>query len=296
LHLWCQIVGKIRMACGPWVNHSWGVTLAVTSRGFGTSLVPYRDRAFELDLDVVDSRLHVTVTDGGTAAVPLDGRSVAAFHADVLAAMADLGLDVAINPLPSEIPGAVPFSGDDRPRGYDPDHARSLWLAMVQAHRVLGDFRAGFLGKASPVHLFWGSFDLATTRFSGRSAPPHPGGLPHFPLEVAREAYSHEVTSCGFWPGNADAPTPVFYAYAYPTPAGFADVPVEPPAATWVDELGEFVLPYDAVREADDPDATLLAFLERTHAAAADLAGWDRSALECRSPHGPDWWRTRPHG
>jgi hypothetical protein len=195
--------------------------------------------------------------------------------------------------MPNEIPDAVPFPEDTRERDYDPDHARALWGACVQTQRVLTRFRAGYLGKASPVHLFWGAFDLAVTRFSGRLAPEHPGGMPNFPDDVAREAYSHEVTSCGFWPGNASAPTPIFYAYAYPTPDGFADARVEPDEAFWLTELGEFALPYEAVRSSADPDATLLAFFESTHAAAASLAGWDRPQLECAAPAGPDWWYHR---
>lgn len=293
LHLWTQVVGKVRMVCGPWLNHSWGVTLYVTSRGLGTSLVPYGAQSFEIDFDFVDSRLRARSTSGRAAEFELTPMSVASFHARTLDAMASLGMPVEINPMPNEIPDAVAFPEDTRERRYDPDHARALWGALVQAQRVLTRFRAGYLGKASPVHLFWGAFDLAVTRFSGRLAPEHPGGMPNFPDDVAREAYSHEVTSCGFWPGNASAPTPIFYAYAYPTPEGFADARVEPDAAFWLSELGEFALPYEAVRLSATPDATLLDFLESTHAAAASLAGWDRPQLECAAPAGPDWWYHR---
>ena len=293
LHLWTQVVGKIRLVCGPWINHSWGVTLYVTSRGLGTSLVPYGGRGFEIDFDFVEERLRVRSTTGEVAEVELGPMSVATFHARTLDAMARLGMPVKINPVPNEIPDAIPFPEDTRERHYDPDHARALWGALVQAQRVLMRFRAGYLGKVSPVHMFWGAFDLAVTRFSGRLAPEHPGGMPNFPDDVAREAYSHEVTSCGFWPGNAGAPTPIFYAYAYPTPEGFSAAHVEPDAALWLSELGEFALPYEAVRSSADPDATLLAFLESTHDAAASVAVWDRPMLECVAPAGPDWWFHR---
>ena len=211
-------------------------------------------------------------------------------------AMSSVGMPVEINRVPSEIPEAIPFDEDTDHSAFDSDHIGALWGALLQSARVMTRFRAGFRGKASPVHFFWGSFDLAVTRFSGREAPPHAGGIPNFPDDVAREAYSHEVTSVGFWPGNATAPTPIFYAYAYPTPDGFADAAVSPDAAFWLGELGEFALPYEAVRTADDPDAALMAFLRSTHAAGASLGGWDRAALEAQAPMGPEWWRERPHG
>jgi hypothetical protein len=295
LHLMTQVVGKIRLVCGPWINHSWGVTLYVTPHGLGTGLVPYGSAGFALDLDLLDSRLRIATTADALREVPLGPTSMAAFHADVLSAMRAVDMPVEINPVPAEIPDAVAFTDDTVTRPYDADHATALWRALVQIDRVFTDFRAGYVGKVSPVHFFWGAFDLAVTRFSGRPAPPHPGGMPNFPDEVAREAYSHEVTSLGFWPGNRASPTPIFYAYAYPAPDGFADATVEPEAAFWLDELGEFALPYDAVRTAEQPDATLLAFAERTHAAAADLAGWDRAALEAVDPHPPSWWHRRPH-
>ncbi|HEX6257634.1 MAG TPA: DUF5996 family protein [Euzebyales bacterium] len=290
LHLYAQIVGKIRLACGPWLNHSWGVALYVTARGLTTSFVPYRGEGFEVDLDLTRLRAQIVTTAGAVEHVPFASISVAAFHDAVLAAMGAVGMPVTIHPVPSEIADATPFPDDTDERVVDPDHAVALWRALVQAHRVFTEFRAGFLGKVSPVHLFWGAFDLAVTRFSGRPAPPHPGGLPNFPDAVAREAYSHEVTSLGFWPGNRESPTPIFYAYAYPMPGGFADASVEPDEAFWLDALGEFALPYDAVQAADDPDAALLAFARSTHAAAADLAGWDRSALESSDPHPATWW------
>lgn len=293
LHMWTQVVGKIRMGGSPWINHSWSVPLYVSPTGLTTSLVPWGTGGFELAFDFLASELLLTTTTGERRSLALESRTVADFHAAVLDAMASVGMPVQIDPLPNEVPDAIPFHEDTVHASYDAAHARALWGALLQAHRVMTRFRAGFLGKASPVHFFWGSFDLAATRFSGRTAPPHPGGIPNFPDDVAREAYSHEVSSCGFWPGNRAAPTPIFYAYAYPTPEGFADAHVEPAAAFWLAELGEFALPYRAVRDAAEPDASLLSFLETTHAAAADLAEWDRGALECAAPRGPDWWRTR---
>jgi hypothetical protein len=295
LHLLTQVVGKVRLVCGPWINHSWGVPLYVTARGLTTSLVPYGAAGFQIDLDLRGLHAEIATTAGATRRVPFERTSVAAFHEALLDAMDGLGMPVEIHPVPSEIADAVPFPDDTGERTVDQGHARALWLALVQAHRVFTAFRAGFLGKVSPVHFFWGSFDLAVTRFSGRSAPAHPGGVPNLPDDVAREAYSHEVTSLGFWPGNRQSPTPIFYGYAYPTPDGYRDVRVPPAAASWLADLGEFALPYEVVRAAADPDATLLAFAEATHAAAADLAGWDRAVLESSDRHPPTWWHRR-HG
>jgi Family of unknown function (DUF5996) len=294
LHLWTQVVGKIRMVQSPWMNHSWSVPLYVSSSGLRTSLVPYETEGFELAFDFVAHRLALSTTIGRSRSVALESKSVAQFYGEVMEAMASVGMPVQINVMPNEIADAIPFPDDTKHTTYEPDHARALWRALLDAHRVLTRFRAGYMGKASPVHFFWGSFDLAVTRFSGRLAPPHPGGLPNFPDDVAREAYSHELTSCGFWPGNRSYQQAIFYAYAYPTPKGYSDARVEPGAAFWLDELGEFVLPYEVVASAPDPQATLLSFVESAHAAAAELAGWDRAHLECASPHGPDWWHTRP--
>lgn len=295
LHLWTQVVGKIRLGYAPWFNHSWSVTLYVSTRGLCTSMIPYDNEGVELEFDLTTHQLDVHTTTGQRRSIPLRSQSVAGFHQAVLDAMASVGMPVTINPMPNEIPGAIPFDQDTAVRDYEPDHAHVLWRALVQIDRVLNRFRAGFKGKVSPVHFFWGSFDLATTRFSGRSAPPHPGGLPNFPDDVAQEAYSHEVTSAGFWPGNRDSPAPIFYAYAYPTPDGFSEAEVRPTDALWLEDLGEFVLPYAAATAADDPDAVLAEFFDSTHAAAAELANWDRAALECGYPEGPDWWRNRPH-
>ena len=295
VHLWSQIVGKIRLGYSPWLNHSWSVPLYVSTRGLRTSVIPFGTDAAELEFDFVDHELRVHTTTGQQRAIALETGSVADVYQHVLDAMTQVGMPVSIDAMPNEITDAIAFDQDTAVRRYDPDHAHALWQALVQADRVLTRFRAGFKGKASPVHFFWGSFDLATSRFSGRTAPPHPGGMPNFPDDVAREAYSHELTSAGFWPGNRDSPEPVFYSYAYPTPKGFSTATVEPPEARWLEDLGEFVLSYAAVAGAEDPDATLESFFDTTHAAAAELGEWDRENLECDHPEGPDWWRNRPH-
>jgi hypothetical protein len=298
LHLWTQIVGKIRMVQSPWLNHSWSVPLYVSPTGLRTSLVPYLHargggEAFEWTFDFLAHQLVLTTSTGATRILPLSSRPVATVHREVLDAMAEVGMPVSIHPMPSEIADAIPFPDDTVHATYVPEHARVLWRALLHAERVMTRFRAGFLGKASPVHFFWGSFDLAVTRFSGRTAPPHPGGMPNFPNDVAREAYSHEVTSCGFWPGNRASNTPIFYAYAYPVPEGFAQASVSPADAFWLDALGEFALPYSSVAAAPNPDEDLLAFFESTHAAAADLLKWPRAELECADPRGPNWWASR---
>jgi hypothetical protein len=284
LHMWTQIVGKIRLVRTPWVNHSWHAALYVTARGLTTSPIPFGTRALQIDFDFIDHRLVLETSDGGVRTVELRPRSVASFHAEVMAHVADLGLSVKINRMPNEIPDAIPFDRDHVHASYDPEYAHRFWRILVQASRVFTDFRARFIGKCSPVHFFWGSFDLAVTRFSGRPAPPHPGGVPNFPDWVAREAYSHEVSSAGFWPGGPTYPTPVFYTYAYPVPAGFERAPIRPDGAAFEPALGEFLLPLDAVRRAPSPDDALLEFLQSGYEAAADLAAWDRAALERREP------------
>jgi len=286
LHMWTQIVGKIRLAQSPWVNHSWHVTLYVTSRGLTTSPIPHGVRTFEIDFDFVDHQLVVRSSDGARRTLPLVPQTVADFYGAVMAVLSDLGLPVHIQATPNEVDPAIPFARDREHATYVPEHANRCWRILVQADRVLKTFRAGFIGKCSPVHFFWGAFDLAVTRFSGRPAPMHPGGVPHFPDWVAREAYSHEVSSCGFWPGGGAVTEPAFYAYAYPEPAGFRNAAVRPSSAFFSKELGEFILPYDAVRAAANPDETLLAFLQSTYDAAADLARWDRAALERTVPPG----------
>ena len=235
LHLWTQIVGKVRLVQSPWLNHSWSVTLLPSARGLSTGLVPHGIEGFEWEFDFTDHRLTLATTTGEERHLELAGASVASMYQDVLDTMSSVSMPVTIDPRPNEIADAVPFPDDHDHATYVPDHARAWWRALLQATRVFTRFRAGYLGKASPVHFFWGSFDLAVTRFSGRTAPSHPGGMPNFPDDVAREAYSHEVTSVGFWPGNRDAPVPIFYAYAYPTPNRFASARVEPAAAFWLD-------------------------------------------------------------
>jgi hypothetical protein len=281
LHLWSQIVGKIRLARTPWLNHSWHVALYVTARGLTTSPIPDGVSTFQIDLDFIDHALRISTSDGAQRQFALAGQSVASFHAAILAALAELGIHIAIDEMPSELPEPIRFSEDNQHASYDPDAVRRFLQILVNADRVFKQFRTGFLGKASPVHFFWGSFDLAVTRFSGRRAPRHPGGVPHLSDEVACEAYSHEESSAGFWPGSGAIDYPAFYCYAYPEPAGFRAAKVKPDAAFFSEALGEFILPYDAVRAAADPDKALLEFLQSTYEAAANSAKWDRDALEC---------------
>ncbi len=278
LHLWTQIIGKIRLVQTPWINHSWHIPLYLTARGLTTSTMPYGNRIVQIDFDFVAHQLIIATSDGQTQTLPLEPRSVADFYAAVMAALANLDIAIAINTLPNEIADPIAFEKDETHAAYDADYAHRFWRILLQSERVFSDFRSHFCGKVSPVHFFWGSFDLAVTRFSGRTAPEHPGGVPHLPDDVAKEAYSHEVSSAGFWPG-AGLGYPAFYSYAYPTPDKFKEAPVRPEAAFFLDAMGEFILPYDAVREATDPDQTLLAFLESTYAAAANLANWDQVAL-----------------
>jgi hypothetical protein len=278
--MWAQIVGKIRLAQTPWLNHSWHVALYVTARGLTTSPIPYGERSFQIDFDFIAHQLVIQTSSGDSRTLRLEPRSVADFHRELFARLADLGLRIRIHGAPNEVADPIPFAHDERHGAYDAEAAKRFWQALVQADRVLKRFRAGFIGKSSPVHFFWGSFDLALTRFSGRPAPAHPGGVPNCPDWVTREAYSHEVSSCGFWPGSDALPYPVFYAYAYPEPPGFPAAPVRPAAAAYDPGWREFLLPYDEVRRAASPDETLLAFLHDGYAAAANLGQWDRSALE----------------
>ncbi|HET8747779.1 MAG TPA: DUF5996 family protein [Ramlibacter sp.] len=283
LHRWMQVVGKLKLASLPWTNHSWHVAMALTARGITSGPLPCGDRFWQAEFDFIDHALKIAASDGGTAAVPLQPQSVASFHERVREALHSLDIPCEIRTQPSEIADAVPFEQDTQARPYDADAAQRWWRILLQADRVLRIFRARFRGKCSPVHFFWGAMDLAVTRFSGRAAPPHPGGAPHLADWVMREAYSHEVSSCGFWAGPGLG-EPAFYAYAYPEPEGFAHWPVQPPGAYYSHELREFVLPYERVREAADPDATLLAFLQSTYEAAAERGHWDRAALECSLP------------
>ena len=282
LHLWTQIVGKVRLACTPPLNHSWHVTLYVTARGLTTSPIPFADRTFQIDFDFIDHTLTVLTSDARRVAFALRPEPVATFHRRVMDALRQLDLPVRIHGKPNEIAEAIPFDEDQVHQAYDPDYANRFWRALAQSDRVLKDFRTRFIGKSSPVHFFWGAPDLAVTRFSGRVAPVHPGGIPNLPDRITREAYSHEVSSCGFWPGGGPIPYAVFYSYAYPEPTGFAEARVAPEAAFYSRDLREFILPYDAVRESASPDDTLLTFLQSTYEAAADLAKWDRASLERR--------------
>jgi Family of unknown function (DUF5996) len=281
LHLWTQIVGKVRLAFAPMINHWWQVPLYVNARGLTTSLIHADRVGVEIQFDFIGHHLDIKTTDGDSRKVVLEPCSVADFYRATLAALNEVGVELSMLARPVEILEAVPFPEDTEPRLYDGGAAHRFWLALVQASRVMEIFRARFIGKVSPVHFFWGAPDLAVTRFSGRRAPPHPGGVPNCADWVQQLAYSHEVSSCGFWPGGSDEGS--FYAYAYPVPSGFADWPVQSPAY-FDHELGEFILPYAAVRAAPDPDGTLLAFFQSTYEAAATLAKWDRPNLEVDFP------------
>ena len=281
LHMWTQIVGKIRLKESPWVNHGWHCTLYVTARGLTTSPIPHGSRTFQIDFDFIGHQLTVQSSDGLTGGVKLEPQSVATFYKRLMAEMEKLDLSVRINRKPNEVPEPIPFDQDEIHRTYDGEYANRFWRVLVQTDRVFKEFRSRFIGKCSPVHFFWGGPDLAVTRFSGRWAPKHPGGIPNLPDWVTREAYSEEVCSCGFWPGGGPIPYAAFYSYAYPEPAGFATSQVRPREAFYsTDMLREFILPYDAVRQSESPDDTLLDFLETTYVAAADLAKWDRGSLE----------------
>lgn len=279
LHMWTQIVGKIRLTHSPLINHWWQVTFYVSPRGLTTSSIPYRDRLFDMEFDFIDHVLAIRTSDGGSRTVALKPKSVAEFYDETFTALQQLDIETRISASPNEVDPAIPFAEDHQHASYDPEAANLFWRQLVQAHRVINDFRSHFIGKVSPVHFFWGSFDMACTRFSGRPAPEHPGGAPNCADWVMVEGYSHELSSCGFWPGGGEEGA--FYAYAYPEPEGFADYRVGPDAAFYSADFRQFLLPYEAVRTASDPDRALLDFLQSTYAAAADLAGWDRAGLEC---------------
>ena len=261
LHMWTQVIGKIRLVQSPWVNHSWHVTLYVTSRGLTTSPIPYGARTFQIEFDFLNHHLAIQASDGRMGTFRLEPQSVATFYRRLMEEMGRLELHVNIHMKPNEVPEPIRFDQDESHQAYDREYANRFWRTLVQADRVLKEFRARFIGKCSPVHLFWGALDLAVTRFSGRRAPQHPGGIPNLPDWVTREAYSHEVSSCGFWPGGGAIPYAAFYSYAYPEPAGFSGAPVRPDAAFYSADFREFVLPYDVVRQAEAPDQTLLDFL-----------------------------------
>jgi hypothetical protein len=280
LRLWAQIVGKTRLVLSPMVNHWWQVAFYVTARGLGTSPIAVDDRVFDVEVDLVGHELVVRTSDGGHERMPLRDGTLAHFYAEYAGCLARLGIDLSIHPFAVEMPERIRLDRDTRSCRYDPDWANRFFRVLVQADRLLKEFRGRFIGKASPVHFFWGGFDLAVTRFSGRPATPHPGGVPNVGDWVMREAYSHEVSSAGFWPGDERFPHAAFYAYAYPEPAGFKDAKIRPASAVYEPSLGEFVLPYEAVRTAADPSGEVLAFLQSTYEPAATLAHWDRRTLE----------------
>jgi hypothetical protein len=281
LHLWTQMVGKIRLAQTPWLNHSWHVVLYVSARGLTTSPIPHGNRTFQLDFDFLQHVLWISTADGCHKKMDLSPRSVAEFYADLMGTLSDIGINIRIYDMPNEIAEPIRFGEDRTHASYDPDYAQRFWRILSQVERVLFEFRTSFLGKCSPVHFFWGSFDLAVTRFSGKRAPLHPGGVPYLPDAVAQEAYSHEVSSAGFWPGGDGAEYPAFYSYAYPQPAGFSSAAIRPKETFYSEKLSEYILPYDAVRISKDPDRVLMDFLQSTYEAAASAGNWDRAALEC---------------
>ena len=281
VQLWTQIIGKIRLVSMPWLNHSWHVTLYVSATGLTTGSIPYEGGIFQIDFDFVNHQLIIKSSTGKQEIIKLHTRSVADFYTTVFDKLNLIGIKVAIYPKPNELDHATPFYEDEAHCTYDAEQINLFWQALVKIDKVFTRFRAGFKGKCSPVHFFWGAFDLAVTRFSGREAPKHPGGAPNMPDDVMQEAYSHEVSSCGFWPGSEAFPNPAFYAYCYPTPDAFADQPVKPAEAFYSKEMGEFFLLYDDVKNALDPEAYLLQFLQTTYEAAANTGNWNRKELEC---------------
>jgi hypothetical protein len=279
LHMWTQIVGKVRLSLTPWTNHSWHVTLYLTARGLTTSPMYFGARVLQIDFDFVDHVLRMQTGEGTKKNIKLAPKSVASFYRQMMEALRELEIPVEINTTPNEVDPAIPFEQNEKDAAYDPEYANRFWRVLLQSDRVFKEFRSEFCGKCSPVHFFWGAVDLAVTRFSGRPAPQHPGGVPHLPDVIAREAYSHEVSSLGFWPGNEAMPDPIFYSYAYPEPRGFSEAKVRPPAASYNPQLKEFVLRYDDLRKADAPDAMLLEFAQSTYDAASTLGNWDRASL-----------------
>ncbi len=280
LHQWIQIVGKIRLKTMPWQNHSWHTALYVTPNGYSTHGIPYKGQVFQIDFDFRKHELLIQCSNTETLTMNLKPRSVASFYSELFEKLSDLGIDVKIHPKPNEMDPAIPFAENTVNTSYDPTAANALWQAMLKANAVFNEFRSGFIGKASPVHLFWGAFDLAVTRFSGNPAPPHPGGMPNMPLEVMQEAYSQEVSSAGFWPGSKDSPVPVFYAYAYPSDARFGEQKVSPKEAFYSSDMGEFFLKYEDVQNAEDPEKMLYDFLRTTYEAAVNTSDWNRTKLE----------------
>jgi hypothetical protein len=286
LHMMTQVVGKVRLACAPMVNHWWQVPLYLTPRGLTTSSMPHGARTFAIDFDFIDHALRIQVSDGAARGIALRTRPVAEFYGEVMASLAALGVPVRIWPRPVEIEHPIAFDEDFEHTVYEPKHARRCWTVFAHTARVMEEFRSGFVGKCSPVHFFWGSFDMAVTRFSGRRAPEHPGGIPNLGDWVTREAYSRECSSCGFWPGSGPMPEPAFYAYMYPEPDGYRDHAIRPDQAFYSEEMREYLLPYETVRRAGDPDRMLHDFFRSTYEAGAELGGWDRRDLEHDYPAG----------
>lgn len=280
LHHWTQIVGKIRLKTMPWQNHSWHVALYVSPKGFTTNPIPYEGRIFQIDFDFRQHKLFVECSNAGSVSMDLYPRTVADFYKELFEKLAELGIEVKIYARPNEMDPAIPFTENEINSSYDKDAAQAIWKAMLKANEVFNHFRSEFIGKASPVHLFWGAFDLAVTRFSGKDAPPHPGGMPNMPVDVMQEAYSKEVSSAGFWPGSKNFPFPAFYSYAYPADAAFGKQEVQPKEAFWSDEMGEFFLKYEDVLKAENPDNALMLFLQSTYEAAANTSKWNRNTLE----------------
>lgn len=283
LHQWIQIVGKIRLRTMPWQNHSWHTALYVSANGFTTQAIPYEGRIFQIDFDFKQHKLFIHCSDGATLSMTLEPRTVASFYKELFEKLASLGIHVKIHASPNEMEPAIPFAENTVNATYDAEAAYNLWQAMLKVNEVFSRFRSEFIGKCSPVHLFWGAFDLAVTRFSGRPAPLHPGGMPNMPLEVMQEAYSQEVSSVGFWPGSRDMPMPAFYAYAYPSDASFGEQPVQPAEAFYSKEMGEFFLKYEDVQKADNPEEMVMSFLQSTYNAAVNTSNWAQLTLEKQS-------------
>lgn len=280
VHLWTQIVGKIRLKKTPWINHSWHVTLEVSPLGLSTGSIPFDKGIFQIDFDFINDLLIITTSPGNVEKIKLYPRTVASFYKELFEKLKTLEIDAYIYASPNEVEHAIPFAKDETHKSYDHNQIKVFWEALIMANNVFTKFRAGFIGKCSPVHFFWGAFDLAVTRFSGRSAPKHPGGAPNMPLEVMQESYSHEVSSCGFWGGGEQFPHAVFYSYCYPTPEDFSKQTVLPNEAFFSNEMGEFMLMYDVVRKSPDPENALMHFLQSTYEAAAKVGNWNREALE----------------
>ncbi|MCO4821203.1 MAG: hypothetical protein KC469_03990 [Flavobacteriaceae bacterium] len=280
LHHWIQIVGKVRLKTMPWQNHSWHVPLYISSKGFTTNPIPYKGRIFQIDFDFKQHKLIIECSNAGRAEMDLYPRTVADFYQELFEKLNSLGIDVKIHGRPNEIEPAVPFRENTINKSYDKDAVQAIWKAMLKVNEVLNQFRSDFIGKASPVHLFWGAFDLAVTRFSGNDAPLHQGGMPNMPLDVMQEAYSKEVSSAGFWLGSKDFPFPAFYAYAYPSSTEFGKQKVQPKHAFWSDEMGEFFLKYDDLQNSTNPEKVLLSFLQSTYDAAVNTSQWDQTKLE----------------